>query len=74
MTSDLTPRYTPEVKRAADAIRKIVRDLTLTELIALRESLSGDWPIDPMVGVREPREPKPESGAGAATIDPEEEA
>ena len=71
MESDLTPRYTPEVKRAADQIRKIVRDLTLTELLALRESLQGDWPIDPLAGVREPREPRPAGGSSAATTDPE---
>jgi hypothetical protein len=73
--SDLAPRYTPEVKRAADQIRKIVSGLTLTELLALRDSLEGNFPIDPLIGVREPRKPKPESGEGGVALPlPEEEA
>lgn len=69
--SDLTPRYTHEVHKAARQIRKIVGGLTLTELIALREALSGDWPVDPLAGVREPRTDRPDSGTTGAQAVPE---
>lgn len=73
MTDDPTvANFTPEVKRAADEIRKIVRNLSLTELLALRESLADDFPIDPFGGVREPREPRPRAGAGGAIVIPED--
>lgn len=67
------PRYTPAVVRAAKTIRKLVSDLTLTELLALREALQGDPPID-ILGVREPRDPLPTSGEGAVALEfPEED-
>lgn len=69
----LEPRYTPAVKRAADQIRKLVNDLTLTELLALRDALQGDTPID-FLGVREPLEPAPKTGAGGVALElPDEE-
>ena len=62
--ADLTPKYTPEVKRAADTIRRVVRGLTLTEIVALKECLEDDFPMDPLVSSK--------PGAGGTTIDLED--
>jgi hypothetical protein len=65
------PNYTPEVKRAADVIRRAIQELSLSELVALRDVLSDDWPINPLAGVREPRRPSPDDREGAATFEEE---
>jgi hypothetical protein len=55
--------YTPEVKRIADAVRK----LTVAEMVALRDALAQDFRIlPPDIGVREPApEPRPSLGGAA---------
>jgi len=55
-------------------IAKQIRDLTIGELVALREILKGEWDIlPPDIGVREPRRPTPSAGSTGVTATPEEE-
>ena len=51
--------YTPAVLTAAKTIRKLVNDLTMAELVALREALNDGTTPPELIGVREPRRPSP---------------
>lgn len=50
--------WTPTVKRLADEIR----ELTVGEMLALKQALAEDIDLPPPAGVREPRRPKPSAG------------
>ena len=56
----------PEYTRKVLNIAALIRGLTLGELLALRETLGDDFGLPPGAGVREPRNPSPLGGEGAA--------
>ena len=60
--------YTRDVMDLANRIRK----LTIGEMLALKEALSGDFDLPPDIGVREPANPHGRGPTRSATADKEE--